>query len=75
MLGTVIHETPRMIDLNSWAHMEFVLLRVATERSRPFRLDTSRDGLRQNLRFDEHAWDRRDFRNNVIYQFLEWTEG
>ena len=65
----------KLNDVNSWTHMEFILLRAETERKRVFRLDTSRGGLQQYLRFDGQPWDRRDYRNNVIYQFLEWTEG
>lgn len=65
----------KLNDLNSWTHVEFMLVRAETGRSRRFRLDTSRGGLRQCLSFDEQEWDRRDYRNNVIHRFLEWTEG
>ena len=65
----------KLNNLNSWTHMEFMVLRAETERSRGFRLNTPRGGLQQYLRFDEQAWDRRDYQKNVIYKFLEWTEG
>ena len=65
----------KLNDLNSWTHLEFMLLRAESERSSTFRLDPSRGGLQPYSRFDEQRWNRRDYRSNVIFRYLEWTEG
>ena len=58
-----------------WTHIDFLLLRPESERNTNFSLDTARGGFRDNyLRFDGQEWDRRDYRNNVSFAFLEWTE-
>ena len=64
-----------LADLNTWTHIDFLVLRAETERGRDFALKPARGGLQPFLRFDGFAWDRRDYRNNVNYKFLEWTEG
>lgn len=59
--------------VHTWSHLEFMVLRPETERGHDFRLDTARGGLQQFRRFDGQWWDRRDYRDNVKFAFLQWT--
>lgn len=65
----------KLVTSKTWTHLDCMLLRAETERRRPFRLDTPRGGLQKYKRFDDEEWDRRDYRNNVTYNFLAWTQG
>ena len=58
-----------------WTHIEFLVLRPDSDRGTLFCLDPARGGFRDNyFRFDGQPWDRRDYRNNVRYALLHWTE-
>lgn len=64
-----------LADTNIWTHVEFLVLRPSNERRLQFALDPARGKLQSFLRFDEQQWDQKDYRRNVTYKFLGWTEG
>lgn len=62
-----------LVETNTWTHLDFLLIRPWGERRHPFQLKPARGSLQPYLRFDGSQWDRRDYRSNVNYQFLQWS--
>lgn len=61
-----------VLHVESLTHLRFVQITVGQKHS--FFLDVI-DGLLRRACDDGQPWDRRDYRNNVNYKLLDWTEG